>query len=597
MIDNNTKEELIERILNDKNVKKSQSYKNSAINPQKKNVDETNKTIHGSENIEFDGELIEGARFTQQKNSIVARNCVFRNLQFRELTCPNALFVNCEFEDFDIISSNLKNITFIACDFKRFSVRGSVTYKTDLTGMKLVRCKFDNTSNFKSAILEESQWLDTDINSVDIDRDEKSVNGCRISHYIGDDIREKSVISNDVSTEIKNVDIKTLEKGVVADREYSGETIDISLFVNSDFCNCKFIGCNFVDDIFRENELINFEMRSAFINCVFESCEFNCQLKGIRFDNCSFTISHLNGYFISCIFANTKFLKCELTPCTIMNYSIFINCDYEATDLSILNNHVAREVKGDVGVVYCEQVETIKNIIDLENNIADLKKEKEDANTQLYEVTNELENVRRAVNDLGNEIFQKDEVIKNINEEKNQLEQEIDETIKEKLNMDQEMEIKEEEIKELAKKLEVSNTEKAGLEEKIKEMENTIEQLQSSSAQNEESYEELTLLKAEKGALENRIAELQNANKKLLDQIDEQQRKIQDGTSSINNEELVMDIVNLIKEKIGIDLVEEKPVDENATVEFLATLSEEERLNVFSKAAALRMKNAMMGNM
>ena len=58
-----------------------------------------------------------------------------------------------------------------------------------------------------------------------------------------------------------------------------------------------------------------------------------------------------------------------------------------------------------------------------------------------------------------------------------------------------------------------------------------------------------------------------------------------------------MDIVNLIKEKIGIDLVEEKPVDENATVEFLATLSEEERLNVFSKAAALRMKNAMMGNM
>ena len=463
--------------------------------------------------------------------------------------------------------------------------------------MKLVRCKFDSASSFKSAILEESQWLDTDINSVDIDRDKKSVNGCKISHYIGDDIREKSIISNDVSTEIKNVDIKTLEKGVVADREYTGETIDISLFVNSDFCNCKFVGCNFVDDIFRGNELINFEMRSAFINCVFESCEFNCQLKGVRYDNCTFTLSHLNGYFISCIFANTKFLKCDLTPCTIMNYSIFANCDFEETDMNILTSHEVRETRGDVGVVYCEQVETIRNIIDLENNIKDLKDEKEAANTQLFEVSNELEQVRNALNDLGNEIFQKDELIKSVNEEKNKLEQQIAERNEEKVNMDQEMEIKEEEIKELAKKLEVSNTEKVGLEEKIKEMENTIEQLQSSSAQNEESYEELTLLKAEKGALENRIAELQNANKKLLDQIDEQQRNIQDGTSSINNEELVMDIVNLIKEKTGIDLVEEKPVDENATVEFLATLSEEERLNVFSKAAALRMKNAMMGNM
>lgn len=57
-----------------------------------------------------------------------------------------------------------------------------------------------------------------------------------------------------------------------------------------------------------------------------------------------------------------------------------------------------------------------------------------------------------------------------------------------------------------------------------------------------------------------------------------------------------MDIVELIKEKTGIDLVKEKPVDEDATVQFLAALSEDERLNIFSKAAALRMQNAMMGN-
>ena len=91
--------------------------------------------------------------------------------------------------------------------------------------------------------------------------------------------------------------------------------------------------------------------------------------------------------------------------------------------------------------------------------------------------------------------------------------------------------------------------------------------------------------------MERQINDLQNTIESLQEKLNNS-----DGTSSINNEELVMDIVELIKEKTGIDLVQEKPVDEAATVQFLATLSEDERHNVFSKAAALRMQNAMMGN-
>lgn len=592
MIDNQTKEELINRILKEKDIKKSQTYKMTSIEPVKsKTNDEMNGYIHQTDELEFDGQLIEGARLTKNKDSIKAQNCKFKNLQFRECVCKDAIFINCDFEDFEIITSDLENIIFIACDFKRFNVKGSVTSKVNLKGMKLVRCTFDSSCDIKNANLNDTQWLDTDINSIDIDTNPRSANCCTINGMIGDDLRDKSNINDDISTEIKNVDIKSLEKEVISDKEYRDETIDISLFVNTDFCNCKFMNCTFIDEIFENNDLYNYEMRSGFVNSIFESCVFSCMMKGIRFDNCSFIISELNGNFISCLFISTKFTKCSLTPQTMMNYSMFVNCYFEETDLDILKVHELRESRGDVGVVICEQVERVQNIVDLENHIHDLQEEKEAAITESNNHIEELNKVRKALNELGDELFQKNEVIESAEAEKEKLELQIEEYEKGKLEMDKAMEMKDEEIKELRDNLEAVSKEKNDYEERITELQNTIEILQVKAKDGDSSQEQVETLTQEKKKLEENIIELQNTIELLQEQL-----RNTDGTSSINNEELVMDIVELIKEKTGIDLVKEKPVDEDATVQFLATLSEDERLNIFSKAAALRMQNAMMGN-
>lgn len=592
MIDNQTKEELINRILKEKDIKKSQTYKMTSIEPVKsKTNDEMNGYIHQTDVLEFDGQLIEGARLTKNKTSIKAQNCKFKNLQFRECVCKDAVFINCDFEDFEIITSDLENIIFIACDFKRFNVKGSVTSKVNLKGMKLVRCTFDSSCDIKNTNLNDSQWLDTDINSIDIDTNPHSANCCTINGMIGDDLRDKSKINDDISTEIKNIDIKSLEKEVISDKEYRDETIDISLFVNTDFCNCKFMNCTFIDEIFENNDLYNYEMRSGFVNSIFESCVFSCMMKGIRFDNCSFIISELNGNFISCLFISTKFTKCSLTPQTMMNYSMFVNCYFEETDLDILKVHELRESRGDVGVVICEQVERVQNIVDLENHIHDLQEEKEAAITESNNHIEELNKVRKALNELGDELFQKNEVIESAEAEKEKLELQIEEYEKGKLEMDKAMEMKDEEIKELRDNLEAVSKEKNDYEERIAELQNTIEILQVKAKDGDSSQEQVEILTQEKKKLEENIIELQNTIELLQEQL-----RNTDGTSSINNEELVMDIVELIKEKTGIDLVKEKPVDEDATVQFLAALSEDERLNIFSKAAALRMQNAMMGN-
>lgn len=592
MIDNQTKEELINRILKEKDIKKSQTYKMTSIEPVKsKTNDEMNGYIHQTDELEFDGQLIEGARLTKNKDSIKAQNCKFKNLQFRECVCKDAIFINCDFEDFEIITSDLENIIFIACDFKRYNVKGSVTSKVNLKGMKLVRCTFDSSCDIKNANLNDTQWLDTDINSIDIDTNPRSANCCTINGMIGDDLRDKSNINDDISTEIKNVDIKSLEKEVISDKEYRDEIIDISLFVNTDFCNCKFMNCTFIDEIFENNDLYNYEMRSGFVNSIFESCVFSCMMKGIRFDNCSFIISELNGNFISCLFISTKFTKCSLTPQTMMNYSMFVNCYFEETDLDILKVHELRESRGDVGVVICEQVERVQNIVDLENHIHDLQEEKEAAITESNNHIEELNKVRKALNELGDELFQKNEVIESAEAEKEKLELQIEEYEKGKLEMDKAMEMKDEEIKELRDNLEAVSKEKNDYEERITELQNTIEILQVKAKDGDSSQEQIETLTQEKKKLEENIIEFQNTIELLQEQL-----RNTDGTSSINNEELVMDIVELIKEKTGIDLVKEKPVDEDATVQFLATLSEDERLNIFSKAAALRMQNAMMGN-
>lgn len=592
MIDNQTKEELINRILKEKDIKKSQTYKMTSIEPVKsKTNDEMNGYIHQTDVLEFDGQLIEGARLTKNKTSIKAQNCKFKNLQFRECVCKDAVFINCDFEDFEIITSDLENIIFIACDFKRFNVKGSVTSKVNLKGMKLVRCTFDSSCDIKNTNLNDSQWLDTDINSIDIDTNPHSANCCTINGMIGDDLRDKSKINDDISTEIKNIDIKSLEKEVISDKEYRDETIDISLFVNTDFCNCKFMNCTFIDEIFENNDLYNYEMRSAFVNSVFEGCVFSCMMKGIRFDNSSFIISELNGNFISCLFISTKFTKCSLTPQTMMNYSMFVNCHFEETDLDVLKVHELRESRGDVGVVICEQVERVQNIVDLENHIHDLQEEKEAAITESNNHIEELNKVRKALNEIGDELFQKNEVIESVEAEKQKLELQIEEYEKGKLEMDKAMEMKDEEIKELRDNLEAVSKEKNDYEERIAELQNTIEILQVKAKDGDSSQEQVETLTQEKKKLEENIIELQNTIELLQEQL-----RNTDGTSSINNEELVMDIVELIKEKTGIDLVKEKPVDEDATVQFLAALSEDERLNIFSKAAALRMQNAMMGN-
>ena len=592
MIDNQTKEELINRILKEKDIKKSQTYKMTSIEPVKsKTNDEMNGYIHQTDVLEFDGQLIEGARLTKNKTSIKAQNCKFKNLQFRECVCKDAVFINCNFEDFEIITSDLENIIFIACDFKRFNVKGSVTSKVNLKGMKLVRCTFDSSCDIKNTNLNDSQWLDTDINSIDIDTNPHSANCCTINGMIGDDLRDKSKINDDISTEIKNIDIKSLEKEVISDKEYRDETIDISLFVNTDFCNCKFMNCTFIDEIFENNDLYNYEMRSAFVNSIFECCVFSCMMKGIRFDNSSFIISELNGNFISCLFISTKFTKCSLTPQTMMNYSMFVNCHFEETDLDVLKVHELRESRGDVGVVICEQVERVQNIVDLENHIHDLQEEKEAAITESNNHIEELNKVRKALNELGDELFQKNEVIETAEAEKEKFELQIEEYEKGKLEMDKAMEMKDEEIKELRDNLEAVSKEKNDYEERITELQNTIEILQVKAKDGDSSQEQVETLTQEKKKLEENIIELQNTIELLQEQL-----RNTDGTSSINNEELVMDIVELIKEKTGIDLVKEKPVDEDATVQFLATLSEDERLNIFSKAAALRMQNAMMGN-
>ena len=592
MIDNQTKEELINRILKEKDIKKSQTYKMTSIEPVKsKTNDEMNGYIHQTDVLEFDGQLIEGARLTKNKTSIKAQNCKFKNLQFRECVCKDAVFINCDFEDFEIITSDLENIIFIACDFKRFNVKGSVTSKVNLKGMKLVRCTFDSSCDIKNTNLNDSQWLDTDINSIDIDTNPHSANCCTINGMIGDDLRDKSKINDDISTEIKNIDIKSLEKEVISDKEYRDETIDISLFVNTDFCNCKFMNCTFIDEIFENNDLYNYEMRSAFVNSIFEGCVFYCMMKGIRFDNSSFIISELNGNFISCLFISTKFTKCSLTPQTMMNYSMFVNCHFEETDLDVLKVHELRETRGDVGVVICEQVERVQNIVDLENHIHDLQEEKEAAITESNNHIQELNKVRKALNEIGDELFQKNEVIESVEAEKQKLELQIEEYEKGKLEMDKAMEMKDEEIKELRDNLEAVSKEKNDYEERIAELQNTIEILQVKAKDGDSSQEQVETLTQEKKKLEENIIELQNTIELLQEQL-----RNTDGTSSINNEELVMDIVELIKEKTGIDLVKEKPVDEDATVQFLAALSEDERLNIFSKAAALRMQNAMMGN-
>ena len=592
MIDNQTKEELINRILKEKDIKKSQTYKMTSIEPVKsKTNDEMNGYIHQTDVLEFDGQLIEGARLTKNKTSIKAQNCKFKNLQFRECVCKDAVFINCDFEDFEIITSDLENIIFIACDFKRFNVKGSVTSKVNLKGMKLVRCTFDSSCDIKNTNLNDSQWLDTDINSIDIDTNPRSANCCTINGMIGDDLRDKSKINDDISTEIKNIDIKSLEKEVISDKEYRDETIDISLFVNTDFCNCKFMNCTFIDEVFENNDLYNYEMRSAFVNSIFEGSVFSCMMKGIRFDNCSFIISELNGNFISCLFISTKFTKCSLTPQTMMNYSMFVNCHFEETDLDILKVHELRESRGDVGVVICEQVERVQNIVDLENHIHDLQEEKEAAITESNNHIEELNKVRKALNELGDELFQKNEVIESAEAEKEKLELQIEEYEKGKLEMDKAIEMKDEEIKELRDNLEAVSKEKNDYEERIAELQNTIEILQVKAKDGDSSQEQVETLTQEKKKLEENIIELQNTIELLQEQL-----RNTDGTSSINNEELVLDIVELIKEKTGFDLVKEKPVDEDATVQFLATLSEDERLNIFSKAAALRMQNAMMGN-
>ena len=548
MLDSNKKNELINNLIKELNIKSTQTFRTHTISPARTmSEEEVNGYIHTNMDIEFDGQEIVGARINSEKNSIVAENCKFTDIQFRGLICPKIIFINCDFEDFDIIGGNLENITFIACNFLRFRVKnGSVTEKVNLKGMKLVRCNFEAACDIKGAILDNSQWLDTDINNIGIVTDRKDKDYCLINNIVSDDIRDKSEIKKDINNDIKNIDINTLEKTVIADKDYSGETIDISLFVNTDFFNCKFTGCVFESKVFDDNGLLSYEMRTAFTNCYFEKSTFICTLKSIRFDNCNFIKSKLLGMFLSCQFLAVKFQCCDLSPETVMNYSFFINCDFEDTDMDLLKKNEFRSTNGDVGVVYCERVDKLKNIHDLECQIDDLKKEKEDAITESNSRIELTEQLEKQLEEKESKLADVEKKIKSNEEQVEDYKLQLDKTESEVKEMNKEMEMKLEEIKELQEKL--ANIEK------------------------------------ERDQYEEKIDELQN----LVDILEQKE-------NTGNADELLLDIIKLIKDKTGITLAEEKKLDDESVTDYLANLSEDERMNLFSKATMFRMQKMMNG--
>ena len=297
----------------------------------------------------------------------------------------------------------------------------------DLTGMTMIRCKFNDCS-FSNANLSHSNWLYSDINDVQIVTDHNSNQKCILTDYVGDDIRVKSTIEQDVSDVVKNVDIKSLEKELISNREYENEEIDISMFVNTDFYNTKFNNCTFISKEFEENNLINYEMKLTFINTTFKNCNFICGLKSVLFDQCKFDDSLFKGHFTYCEFSSCSFTTSPIVDETVISHSKLINCDFGFdVNIAICNNDNC------IDTIVCEIVEKIKEIKNYENEVDRLVKEKTESinkinslekelqeqrlkNDELIGVSSELEKSRNEYELLLNELKMKELEITDLNE-------------------------------------------------------------------------------------------------------------------------------------------------------------------------------------
>lgn len=554
MIAADEKEKLINQIIQEKKIKISQSFKNQIEFNEEKRIEEINAQFHRDEDLYLDGDLIKGGRISENKKSIRAINCKFEDLQFRGFECDDVTFVNCQFVDFDIIGGRYRNMTFIACSFTRLNIKaGAVTSSVDLTGMKLIRCDFETGCMISRSILDRSQWLDTDINDIEIIKDITNPNKCSMIGIISDDIRESSILDNDVKDIIKNIDINTLEKEVISDKQYTNENIDIQMLINTDFYNCRFTSCQFHSDKFEENGLLNYEMRTSFNNTQFDTCTFICNLKSIRFENCHFSNDKLYGMFLYCEFISSYFTACELSMETIMNHSHFINCECSGIDFEMLKTNEYRTVRGDIDILFCERVEKINDARVMQRQIEKLIKEKDDAFTERDQYIKDMDDL-----EIRN---------KNLEKEKEELFMENTKLMDNNENLKEEME-----------KIKLKN-------------EALTNECQMKSEEMRELREELKENEKSKIKLEQQIISYEQ-------QIKEMKENNNDGTSSMDDD-LLKDIVNLINERTGIKLVEEKELTIEEVTHFLAKMNEDDRFSIFSraaKAAAERMKMTMSGS-
>lgn len=428
MITEEEKEKLIEKKIMELDIKKTKTFVSEFMPNKVENYNELRSELENNDEIKLDGLEIEDIRILKPKKSIIAENCIFTDFQFRNFSCDKIVFINCIFNDFTITGGSYKNITFIACRFNRFTVKDSgITTMVDLTGMTMIRCMFNDCS-FSNANLSHSNWLYSDINDVKIITDHNSNQKCILTDYIGDDIRVKGIIEQDVSEVVKNVDIKSLEKELVSNREYDNEEIDISIFINTDFYNTKFNSCTFISKKYEENNLINYEMKLTFINTTFKDCNFICGLKSILFDQCKFDGSLFKGHLTYCEFSSCSFTTSPIVDDTVISHSKLINCDFGFdANLAICNNDNC------IDTIICETIEKIKEIKKFENEVDHLVKEKNEAenkinslekelqeqklkNDALIEVSTEFEKVQNEYELLLNELKMKELEITDLNE-------------------------------------------------------------------------------------------------------------------------------------------------------------------------------------
>lgn len=511
MITNEEKENLINKIIKEKDVKMSKTFISKFEPDIPEDYSQLKAMLENNEVIKLDGLNVEGARIVKSKDQIRAENCIFTDFQFRSFECQDILFVNCRFIDFNIVGGSYPNITFIACEFARWSVKSSdITSLVDLSGMNMIRCKFDDSCRFTNTNLNNSNWLETDINDVDIVLDPHSSKKCSLLNYKGDDWRIKSNIKNDISNSIKNIDINTLEKEVIDNREYNNEEIDIKNIVNTDFMNCKFNNCIFTSDEFNEKGLLNYEIRTSFFKTQFYNCKFSCNLKSVLFEECVFNFCSFFGRFLYCIFSICHFSQSIVNDDTMLNYSKFIDCIYTEMDINqIIHDH-------GIDAILCEKVDKIDDI--------------NEKNVEIQKLTNEKNKAYEERDEYITKLYDLEEKSKSLNviqNENTKLKEENETLLKER-------EMKELEINELNEKITLITNQNTDEIEKLKEeYEIKIANLNnanqtvavSDTAAKDVIYQIIELIKNNTDVLESFMPKINNETvTAFLSKLDENQR-------------------------------------------------------------------------